>query len=1553
MGGTVEAIVRTVQVSGVEAMSRPGGPSTAAGVSFQALCIAQAIVDVYQGRAEFVRPEAPPRADFGETELTLVHVDDYVVQRGGTRTYYQAKSNAPGGDSWTVGKLLREEVLQKFLKQTQANPNGKCCLVTPSSCDLLRSVAKQAKYAKGLEEYLANLNKENAGLFKEVCTKLSLDEVAGYEFLSCCELETRAPAPLRQDLEGIATVLFADATGAVACLVDMALRSMVEGQHLDKTTVLAYFEGCAVFAKPRASEAELLKAVKEASSRLRTVGKEIAGVHILQPSVSQAFDWIVGGNFDGTCVATFLEQGGSGKTVAMSVLLNRLERSGHVVLGIKVDGLDFSTRKELAGAIGLPSPVSSIVQSLRAAGHRVAVLIDQVDALSSAMSRHSSAITVILDLVARLANLKDVPIILACRSFDWKYDYRLKGLRDKNTKDFSLPELSDEQLGDLLSVLHLNTDDLHPLTLKVVRCPLRLSALVEITQARREKDQAWSPAGSPSYTLQSLYHELWDLKMEKAERKGVASSDCEEAVSRLGKHMHDSQRLASPETILSDKRSVRSWLTSENILAKHGKSLSFFHQTFFDFIFARQFASDQISLVKHLLSTDQGLFYRPMVRQILEYLRDTDEQRYLRELSGVLKVSWIQNKLQRLAAVRLGRFSRLLRRASGIRKHIRWLVIGWLGQQTDPRPEELNLLESFLADPSTRRRVLSHFRNNPAWFDLLGLERLKHWLRSLPDRELDTVVRHLESVFKDRQDAVASLLSPYVNHSEDWNNYIAFCLGYLRGQWAESSAELLLDLLRGPLTNLDQNQNSMPLWGRALESLAEARPKKACDAVAVILERYESKWVSKQEESEPPYDALEDMKPGEMRLPEVHDFTDTLEILSREVPSRFLQVALSWTLSTMELSCQTDNPLSFKHNWCYWSYKEDHLHKPTETLLAAIGMAVRVIAKAKPCEFRQWAVKTLAGEFEAMQYIVAEAYAEVPAEYAHDAAEFLCSDKRRLRLSTPARGNLAASLITTCSPHWNEQDLRLVETLVLKMQRRGLSKTGRYEWSGHQTLSLLLAFAYDQLSDAAKNLLRQLQRKYPDFVPRDKVKVKLRRATSPIEEDAFARMADKGWLRAMRKYAVNCDEHDRYSIACALESRAKEEPNRFYKLVLEKMDDSFHPEYPAAVLVGLAQAEVPLERVAKVLSKYRLVLENSEIQTVCRAIDKYAGKKVPGEWLEMLEQWATRAEDPQGTPTKPQPDSYLNDGVNSDRGQAVWTLAHVLLEQTPRGREEYLNFAEKVVGDPSLSVRAVCIQFLPYAVPAAPVCGFDLFKRLIGDDKVLLRERGAYNCIHAGLHRHAETVLWAIPHMMFDPGSEKAQENGAKLACLAAFNCPSASALRDACLASKHASRRKGAAAVYATNCTDADVGRECRQRLGPLMNDKDTEVREEATKFLRKLTDHDLREFSKFVMQWTKSKSLIDGADYAANTLEKHPTANPDLTLEVAARIIDGIGAELTNIQTRHGGITYYLTPAILNVYHRSLDEDIRSRAMDLFEKLEEMGCPEVRSAMDAVDRM
>jgi len=285
---------------------RAGGQSTATGVFFQALAIARAIVDAYQNKIDFVRAEVPPHTDFGQSDLIRVGVDDFVIQRAGVRVYHQAKSNAPSGGSWTLNKLWREEILQKFMKQLADDPGSECCLVTPSDCTLLGEVASRARAAVSVAEFVANLT-EHRQLVDDVCLKLSADEAGIYGFLRRCRLKIRTPEQLMQDLNSLASYLFADPVAATDCLCVMAMRAMEVGQVLDRTTIDTYFSERSVFAKPKATEAGLLAAVRNASSRLRTVGKDIAGVHIQQPTVDKLLEWASKRDVTAISVAALLD----------------------------------------------------------------------------------------------------------------------------------------------------------------------------------------------------------------------------------------------------------------------------------------------------------------------------------------------------------------------------------------------------------------------------------------------------------------------------------------------------------------------------------------------------------------------------------------------------------------------------------------------------------------------------------------------------------------------------------------------------------------------------------------------------------------------------------------------------------------------------------------------------------------------------------------------------------------------------------------------------------------------------------------------------------------------------------------------------------------------------------------------------------------------------------------------------------------------------------------------------------------------------------------------
>jgi hypothetical protein len=80
-------------------------------------------------------------------------------------------------------------------------------------------------------------------------------------------------------------------------------------------------------------------------------------------------------------------------------------------------------------------------------------------------------------------------------------------------------------------------------------------------------------------------------------------------------------------------RPAADFLLSAGLLQSGLYGLSFLHQTFFDYCFARFFVEDGRQLAAELLDGPQGLDERPLLLHVLSYLRATDQAAYVRELS--------------------------------------------------------------------------------------------------------------------------------------------------------------------------------------------------------------------------------------------------------------------------------------------------------------------------------------------------------------------------------------------------------------------------------------------------------------------------------------------------------------------------------------------------------------------------------------------------------------------------------------------------------------------------------------------------------------------------------------------------------------------------------------------------------------------------------------------------------------------------------------------------------------------------------------------------------
>ena len=364
---------------------------------------------------------------------------------------------------------------------------------------------------------------------------------------------------------------------------------------------------------PPATRIELLVAIQEANTELRDYADEIADIHIDRPEVEQIIGWIRQADAKER-LGMVLDQPGSGKTVVMHDVLVRLENEGVPVLAIKADFLSgIKTRSDLAERLGLPDTVEACAHHLASDGLFV-VLLDQLDALSLSLSRDQTTLDVMLSTLMRLRNLDNVRIVASCRTFDLNNDPKLSQI--KVDHKFPLRPLADEEINRVLQAIGLESTHLLPDYRSLLATPLHLEVYARIVTA----DRTDHPPES-FYTLQELYQALWQKRIEVMPPDSPSLDERINAIYRLVEAMQDNRQVAVPIATLDDHLEAANYLERVGFIRREGRNWLFFHQTLFDYCYARRFVAQGRSLNQEILNGPQGLFDRSQMVQVLAYLR--------------------------------------------------------------------------------------------------------------------------------------------------------------------------------------------------------------------------------------------------------------------------------------------------------------------------------------------------------------------------------------------------------------------------------------------------------------------------------------------------------------------------------------------------------------------------------------------------------------------------------------------------------------------------------------------------------------------------------------------------------------------------------------------------------------------------------------------------------------------------------------------------------------------------------------------------------------------
>jgi hypothetical protein len=731
--------------------------------------------------------------------------------------YHQVKRQHGASGRWTIAELDSKNILSHFWSKL-SEPTAYCVFISSHAAFQLDELADRARRAASWQEFyreFLNAGKSNISEqlknFQELCGRWNnCHEIEAYEALKRIKVKTVDEDTLRTIVESRLAALV---EGNPATVTDVLAQYALDKVHHELTPhdIWHHLENRKEPFRRRewGKDPHVLAAVDKVNDRyLSRLHKEaIAGKVILRDDVDIILDKLTSQDAKrGVLVAG---EAGVGKSGVILQAVEALRQKGVPIIAFRVERLDPTDSPDQVGEQleKLPGSPAHVLANI-AQGRDCVLVIDQLDAVSTASGRNPQFFECIDRIIDQAKAYPQMRILLACRKFDLDYDYRLKRLTGENgiADTVTISRLSHEKVREVVAELGLNSSLLNNKQLELLSLPLHLRLLAEVAEVSKVNALNFR-------TAKELYDKFWDYKKDIIHARLGNSEYWTDVIYTLCNYMSKHQRLSAPKARVDRYGKTPEWMASEHVLILDGQQYSFFHESFFDYAFARRFAGEDEELLNFLGSREQQhLFRRAQVRQILLYERDAERDRYLTDLKALLT-------------------------SSDVRFHIKKVVFALLAALDDPTQEEWEIIALLIgnqADPITQQ-VWQTLRSSVHWFrrlDELGI--IEQWLRDEGEERIEQTVTLLSIMQRQIPDRVAELVEPYVSASAAWRDRLVYLVQRADLNVGGRFFDLFLRLIDEGI--LDEKANTRDFW-LDIYSLPEKCPERTCEIIGHYLNR--------------------------------------------------------------------------------------------------------------------------------------------------------------------------------------------------------------------------------------------------------------------------------------------------------------------------------------------------------------------------------------------------------------------------------------------------------------------------------------------------------------------------------------------------------------------------------------------------------------------------------------------------------------------------------------------------------------------------------------------
>lgn len=866
-------------------------------------------------------------------------------------------------------------------------------------------------------------------------------------------------------------------------------------------------------------------------------------------------------------VTALLGEGGSGKSALMATLGKELEQRQIRVLGIRLDRLPkaVDTLEKFQQYLDLSIPLPDAAARFATLG-RVVVILDQLDALCEFMTERSARLAVITRTIQALANIENVHTIVVCRPFEYQHDIRLHRVNPEAVV-LELPPWERVEP-------HVVAAGVEPAILSEelkdeLRRPQVLHTFLRLLADGFEASQLT--------TYHAMRRLLWNnhVGLPNYERR-------KEALYGLARWMANHEEQARP-LVQMDRYAIElSLLESAGWISVEKQSrVRFRHQSLFDFVLARSVIESGSSLMQVMLEA-QGLWIRRRVWSVLAYLRDDNKKHYRREFEDLWE-------------------------APSLRRHLKYLLLDFLGQVKETEAFELRLMQQALGDATFKVSAWKAAGRGSAWFNHLCDHELTHQMQDAEayHRAYPLLIRALDV----RPDRVLPLLQAHWTTDRKKAALAARVL---------ESVKAKIDGLASLAENIAAQLgfSSDPMWMESLIlALQQIDPDVAYATLSRAFETSVQVWYSLhpdyfREQVEGMRAARPDVFGGNTVASEREVARFRREQLCRIIESDTHFSQLDATLT----ECEGDAAIFLRHvmpplrealehiaisEFERWTYAysinwPDSSHRSHHTLISAVSTAVEALAEQDADAFADFLQRHETSESATVHHVLLIGLAIAAKRRPELVSQYLKSDPRRLVIGTIQR--LASGTITllkTVARFLSGEDQESLATLIRDWRPAAKAVTpdrrrAELMSARRHRLALLQCLDRAQLSKVTRADIEQLERAFPGETTDTIIKPRFTGARA-IESSMSSKQMEKASDDAILGFfgelpdSTNWDHPRRFMAGGSVEASrelanlAKADPQRGLTLA-RRFDPSTHERPVGMILEAVAEAGVDADQ---------------------------------------------------------------------------------------------------------------------------------------------------------------------------------------------------------------------------------------------------------------------------------------------------------------------------------------------------------------------------------------